>query len=47
MSITVLGPGDPIPVHDLDAELKAERLREKEEPGGEGTMQFARDRKLQ
>jgi len=46
-SITVLGPGDPIPVHDLDQELKDERRKEVEEPGAEGTMQFARDRKLQ
>lgn len=47
LSITVLGPGDPMPVHDLEEDMKAERLREQEDPRAEGTMQFARDRKLE
>mmetsp|Transcript_30125 Transcript_30125/g.35520 ORF Transcript_30125/g.35520 Transcript_30125/m.35520 type:complete len:1909 (+) Transcript_30125:29-5755(+) len=47
LSISVLGPGDPIPVHDLEEELKLERSRERDEPGAEGTMQWARERKLE
>jgi hypothetical protein len=47
LSITVLGPGDPIPVHDLDEELKLEHKKEVEEPGAVGTIQYAREQKLQ
>jgi hypothetical protein len=47
LSINVLGPGDPIPVHDLEEELKLERSRERDEPGAEGTIQWARERKLE
>jgi hypothetical protein len=47
LSITVLGPGDPIPVHDLDEELKLERKKETDDPGAAGTIQYAREQKLQ
>ena len=47
LSITVLGPGDPMPVHNLDDEVKAERIKEQEEPNAEGSISFAREKKLQ
>ncbi len=47
LSITVLGPDDQLPVHDLDEDLKSEQAREQENPNAEGTIQYARAQNLQ
>ena len=47
LSITVLGPGDAIPVHNLEEEIKEEAQKALEDPTAEGTIQYARKQTLQ